>query len=166
MNIYHMTHLKNLSSIFQKKALFSRTKIEESDIDVVSIADYHIQRLRKRILIRCDLPNHDAILFLHDYVPFYFATRTAMLRRQMESGIQDEIIYLEMNRTILKEEGTLFTDGNATNQQLSLSEGECVIIEPAMLPSDKCNRIYPPNGPMGQTKIVRISMPELLSMTV
>src|SRR5579872_3250992 len=114
-----MTHLKYLESILQKKVLFSRKKLEGSGIDITSIADHYVQKLRDRILICSDVPKKDSVLSLHDYVPFYFATRTAMLRRQMELGVQDEIIYFEVNWAILATQEVLFTDGNATNQQLS-----------------------------------------------
>ncbi len=57
----------------------------------------------------------------------------------------DEIVILEIHRTILREPGALFTNGNATNQQLSQIQGEIVKIVPAII-DVPCRRYYRPGG--------------------
>jgi ssDNA thymidine ADP-ribosyltransferase, DarT len=68
-----------------------------------------------------------------------------MLHVQKNRGIQDEVVILEVHRTILREPGVLFTSGNATNQQLSQMKGEIVTIIPA-LNDVPCKRYYHPGG--------------------
>jgi len=148
-SVYHMTHLKNLLSILHEEALYSKRIVWTKAIAMTSIASEHVQDLRDRIFIRSDAP--ERYLSLHDYVPFYFATRTAMLRREHESGLQEAILLFEFDRrNLLREPGVLFTDGNASNQQLTRNGGESVIIEPATALTDQCIRKYLPSGPHGK----------------
>ena len=61
---------------------------------------------------------------------------------------QDEIVIFEFSRSILKEPGVIFTDGNASNQQLSKDAREKVGIVPATAATG-CQRFYSPDGPHG-----------------
>ena len=72
-----------------------------------------------------------------------------MLFVQYKNGIQDEIVIFEVDRSILKDQGVLFTDGNATNQQLSKYMGEVIDIIPATKLNSDCRRRYRPSGPKG-----------------
>ncbi len=147
-NVYHMTHIKNLRSILQEEALYSKRKIWERAITMTSIANEHVQYLRERIFIHSKESKQN--LTLHDFVPFYFATRTSMLRSEDESGLMEAILIFEFDRkSILREPGVLFTDGNASNQLLTRNGGEYVLIEPASVFSGQCIRKYIPSGPHG-----------------
>jgi hypothetical protein len=72
-----------------------------------------------------------------------------MLYVQYKNDLQDEIVIFEMNRSILKDQGALFTDGNATNQQLSVNNGETVYVFPVTISQKTCLRFYRPDGPYG-----------------
>jgi hypothetical protein len=145
--IYHMVHFDNLRNIFQRRAILSKESVMQEVIKYQSIAYEEVQGLRDRIFIWDSLKN--AFRGLHSYVPFYFATLTPMLFVQYKKGIQDEIVIFEVSRSILEKEGVLFTDGNASNQQLSKYSHEVVDIMPATPTHDNCRRRYRPNGPHG-----------------
>ena len=71
-----------------------------------------------------------------------------MLHNMFTRGIQDEIVIFAVERSILKDQGVLFTDGNASNQQLSKYRGERVGTIPATV-TNPCERKYRPGGPYG-----------------
>lgn len=145
--IYHMVHLNNLRSIFRRRAILSKEKVLQENITYQSIAYEEVQTLRDRIFIR-DL-SEQRHRPLHSYVPFYFATRTPMLYVQYKKEVQDEIIIFEVSLSLLKGQRVLFTDGNASNQQLAKYGREQVIISPATVLDKSCRRKYLPNGPHG-----------------
>jgi ssDNA thymidine ADP-ribosyltransferase, DarT len=146
-SIYHMVHFDNLQNIFHRRALLSKERVVQEAINYQSIAFDSVQNLRNRIFIR----DYSKKVFrsLHSYVPFYFATHTPMLFVQHNKGIQNEIVIFEMSRSILKDRGVLFTDGNASNQQLSANKGETVNIFPVTISQKTCLRFYRPSGPYG-----------------
>jgi ssDNA thymidine ADP-ribosyltransferase, DarT len=146
-SIYHMVHFDNLQSILQRRALLSKERVLEEAIEYQSIAYENVQSLRDRIFI-WDV-SQKAFRGLHSYVPFYFATLTPMLFVQYRNGIQDQIVVFEVGRSVLKEPGILFTDGNASNQQLSAYSDEVVDIVPATTLRPTCRRRYRPTGPHG-----------------
>lgn len=145
-NMYHMSHFENLRSILQSGALLSQKKLEGNKIRWNSIANREVQDLRRRIYI-WDLFEKQ-YRPLHSYVPFYFTTETPMLRNQRERGIQNNIVIFEVSRAYIGsiDQRVLFTDGNASNQQLSKSVGEVVYIVPATTSNGSCHRKYLPDG--------------------
>ena len=145
--IYHMVHFDNLRNIFQRRALLSKEKVLQEKIPYRSIAYEEVQTLRDRIFIRDSSTKRYRPL--HSYVPFYFATRTPMLHVLYKNGIQDEIIIFEASRSLLRDQGVVFTDGNASNQQLAKYGREQVIITPATTLDGSCHRKYVPDGPYG-----------------
>ena len=145
--IFHMVHFDNLQSIFLRRALLSKERVVQEAINYQSIAFETVQNLRDRIFI-WDF-SKKAFRSLHSYVPFYFATHTPMLFVQHKHGIQNEIVIFEMSRSIIKDPGVLFTDGNASNQQLAKYTNEVVDIIPAVVSRDSCRRRYRPSGPNG-----------------
>ncbi len=145
--IYHMVHFANLRNIFQRRALLSKEKMLQEKIPHHSIADEEVQTLRDRIFVRDSLERRYRPL--HSYVPFYFAVRTPMLHVQYKGGVQNDIIVFEVSRSLLKERGVVFTDGNASNQQLAKYGSEKVIITPATILNVSCQRRYLPDGPYG-----------------
>lgn len=145
--IYHMIHINNLHSILQQGAISSKERVSQQQISYRSIAYDSVQKLRDRVFVFDFVKK--TFRSIHSYVPFYFATRTPMLYVQYQNGIQDKIAILEVERAILKEPGVLFTDGNASNQQLSIYSKEIVRIMPATVEQDTCRRRYYPGGPYG-----------------
>ena len=145
--IYHMVHFDNLRSILQRRALLSKEKVLQEKIPYLSIAYEEVQTLRDRIFIRDS--SEKRYRPLHSYVPFYFATRTPMLHVLYKNGIQDEIIIFEASRSLLKDQGVVFTNGNASNQQLAKYGKERVIITPATVLDSLCRRRYLPDSPHG-----------------
>jgi ssDNA thymidine ADP-ribosyltransferase, DarT len=145
-SIYHMAHLDTAKGIIQRCAILAKTSVQMEKIPYRSIANDEVQDFRNRIFI-WDF-SQSRYNSLHSYVPFYFATRPPMLHNMFTRGIQDEIVIFEVDRSILRNQGVLFTDGNASIQQLSKSEGEKVGIIPATV-KRVCERKYHPGGPYG-----------------
>jgi ssDNA thymidine ADP-ribosyltransferase, DarT len=144
--IYHMVHFDNLRNIFQRRAILSKQTVFQERIHYHSIANNEVQEFRNRIYIwDFSIQKYRS---LHSYVPFYFATRPPMLHNKYTEGVQDKIVILEFNRSILTAQGVLFTNGNASNQQLSKFRDEKVGIIPATI-GKECLRKYYPGGPYG-----------------
>lgn len=141
-SVYHMVHYDNLNSIFLRGGLLSRDKLFEEGRAYHSIANNEVQGLRDRILVLDAVTSR--FRSLHHYVPFYFSTRTSMLRVQEWKGLEDKIVFFEVDRSIMREKGVLFTDGNASNQQLTRYGTEKVQIIPAALLKSSCHRMYMP----------------------
>jgi len=144
--IYHMVHFDNLRNIFQRRAILSKQKVFQERIHYHSIANDEVQGYRDRIYI-WDF-SRQKFRSLHSFVPFYFATRPPMLHNKYTEGVQDNIVIFEFNRSILTDQGVLFTNGNASNQQLSKFRGEKVGITPATI-GKECYRTYHLGGPFG-----------------
>lgn len=114
--LYHITHYKNLSSIFENGGLSAYLQISNQHLSYRNIAHNGIQERRATT----SLPIYP-FGFLHDYVPFYFAPRSPMLyaikqgRVEGLKGNQDQIVYLVTRTDIIKDAGLLFvfTDGHA-----------------------------------------------------
>jgi len=142
--IYHMVHFRNLQNVFQRRAILSKERVLREKIPYHSIAWEDVQDLRDRIFV-WDFAKQK-YRTLHSYVPLYFAARTPMLHVQYRQGVQKEIIIFEVSRSILRDQGVLFTDGNASNQQLSKFGGEKIGIRPATASDTQCYREYRPGG--------------------
>lgn len=145
--VYHMVHFDNLHNIFLRRALLSKQKILQEQISYRSIAFEDVQGLRDRVFIWSYI--EQKFRRLHSYVPFYFATHTPMLYVQYRRDVQEQIVIFEVNRSIVSEQGILFTDGNASNQQLAKHKAEVVDIMPATVLQGPCRRRYRPRGPLG-----------------
>lgn len=148
--IYHMTSFINLENIFQEGALLAKEILDQRGKFIDSIANDEVQDFRSRIYI-WDFSKGN-FRSLHSYVPFYFATRTPMLHNKYIEGVQEKIIIFEVGRSVLKDPGVLFTDGNAAIQQLSKFGAEKVYIIPAALVYSTCRREYQPDGPYGTSQ--------------
>ena len=143
-----MVTIKNLRNIFTQQALLSKIHLVHKNISFVSIANNDVQGLRSRIFIFDAYKN--TYKPLHEYVPFYFATHTPMLYVQYTNRIQEEIVIIEVRRSILTTPRVIFTDGNASMQQLSKPGTERVFIKPATKQNPSCYREYKPqNMPLG-----------------
>lgn len=98
--IYHMTHIKNLPGILKYGLLPHGNSHQRTDI-----SNQDVNRRRSR---------RDPIYGkrIHNYVPFYFSPRNAMLYAQYN---EDDIVILKLDADLLYGEGVLFTDGNASS---------------------------------------------------
>ena len=146
-SIYHMVHFDNLESIFLRRALLSKDKLAQEGTTYNSIAYDDVQVLRDRVFVWDAIGNK--FRSLHSYVPFYISTHTPMLYVQLKQGLQDKIVMFEVSRSIVTEKGTLFTNGNASNQQLSKYGIEVAYVMPKTIEKKVCRRRYRPNGPHG-----------------
>ena len=107
--IYHMTHIEHLPSILAHGLLSHNNPYKKHDISNKSANDK-----RERIE-----PIHNRSV--HEYVPFYFNPRNAMLFVvQKEHG--DNIVLLEIKKEILLLNGVIFTNGNAAAQSLCFAD--------------------------------------------
>ncbi len=145
-SIYHMVHIDTSRGIFQRRAILCKKGVGLEKIPYRSIANDDVQDIRDRIFIWDFV--YRRYRSLHSYVPFYFAIRPPMLHNKYMEGVQDEIIIFELDRSMLTDPGVLFTNGNASNQQLSKFKREKVGIKPATI-KDACERRYYPGGPYG-----------------
>lgn len=115
--IYHFTHRQNLARILETGALQCVTSLMAGEVQTVSVAHQGIQE--RRAVKRVTCPPHGVV---HDYVPFYFATRQPMLyaiyRQNVATfhGRQEDLIYLvsSVERVQASGQAYLFTDGHPT----------------------------------------------------
>ncbi len=103
--LFHMTHINNLSSIIQH-GLLSHNLVNQPYID---ISNQSVNQRREKAET---IFNHS----IHDYVPLYFNVKNAMLYA-VQSYYKDEIIILEINKDICLQEQTLFSYMNASTNQ-------------------------------------------------
>jgi len=114
--LYHMTDYQNLPSIINSGGLTAYSQIVDQKIDYSDIAHQSVQQ--RRSTTRIKIPPYG---ILHDYVPFYFATRSPMLYAikngnvEGYSGTESDIIYIVTRTDIVSraEKKFVFTDGHA-----------------------------------------------------
>lgn len=98
--IYHMTHIDNLPSILEHGLCAHGNSYQQTDI---SNREVNSRRSRRE-------PIYGKVL--HSYVPFYFSPRNPILYVQDN---EDDIVILELDATLIYQDGVLFTDGNASS---------------------------------------------------
>ena len=101
--LYHMTAIKNFPSIIEY-GLWSHNAAHSKGLVSIDISNKQVNSRRNRI-IRMVGKN------LHDYVPFYFNQRNAMM--WCKRSINQSLIILCINPNNLHLKDSLFTDGNA-----------------------------------------------------
>lgn len=114
--IYHITHLRNLSSILEQEGLWCDGEAAARGVCKTDIAHDHIKQRRARQPVPLGAGG-----FLADYVPFYFAPRSPMLyaihQRMIDSygEGQEEVLHLISSVETVVEKGLrfVFTDGHA-----------------------------------------------------
>ncbi len=112
--IYHFTHAKNLSSILSTGYIYCKSQLPDSD-QLVNVSHQNIQEKRRNKQIGC----HPGGI-LHDYVPFYFATRSPMMYVISRDGVEGydsntkPLIYLVSSIERVRELGLsfAFSDGH------------------------------------------------------
>lgn len=114
--IYHITHIKNLSSIIKSGRLTANSILKRQSKTYQDIAHQSIQDRRAIISVPCGQKGT-----LHDYIPFYFAPRSPMLYAIKQNNVQGytqgqkPIIYLVTTAETIKNASIpfVFTDGHA-----------------------------------------------------
>ncbi|MES2704285.1 MAG: DarT ssDNA thymidine ADP-ribosyltransferase family protein [Bacteroidota bacterium] len=101
--LYHMTHKNNLQNIIQN-GLLSHNQARNNGLTQVDIADSQVNDRRSR-----NEPIYQRSI--HDYVPLYFNPKNPMLFRR--GNIQNDIVILAIDRSLLYQPHTVFTNGNA-----------------------------------------------------
>jgi hypothetical protein len=101
VTIDHMTHIDNLSGILTHGLLAHDNHYKKVDIS------------NREVNNRRTSPETVYQRPIHDYVPFYFNARNAMLyRNQKEFG--DAVIVLGFNTSLIETSGTVFANANAS----------------------------------------------------
>ncbi len=114
--IYHITHYNNLKSILQSGELSCCANIQTNQVSYTNIAHNNIQDRRARFVVPIQPGG-----VVHDYVPFYFATRSPMLYAIHQGAVngynggQKDVIYLVSSAERIEQAGYgyVFTDGHA-----------------------------------------------------
>lgn len=98
--IYHMTHTSNLQGILDHGLLAHNNQYKETDISNLEVNDR--RRGAEPIYGRS----------IHEYVPFYFNPRNAMLYRNQKT-FGNDIIILGFSNKLVSADNVIFTEGNA-----------------------------------------------------
>lgn len=114
--IYHFTDAANLPAILDSGCVYCKSRLP-SAAQSVDISHYDVQRRRQAKLVGCGPGG-----VLHDYVPFYFATRSPMMYVISRGGVEGcssntkRLVYLVSDLRRAQEVGSrfVFTDGHAT----------------------------------------------------
>ena len=113
--LYHITHLDNLPSMIESRALLSINELGNRKVGFTSVAYEAIQDQRSDTAVPCGEGGP-----LHDYIPFSFAPRSPMLcaisyGRVPSCPNQDEVVHLVSVAEEIEEAGLgfTFTDGHA-----------------------------------------------------
>lgn len=80
--IYHFTHAKNLPEILSEGRLRCKAQLPTGG-QLVNVSHESVQERRRNKRVDCE-PNG----ILHDYVPFYFATRSPMMYVISRGGVE------------------------------------------------------------------------------
>lgn len=107
--LFHMTHKENLQKILQN-GLKSHNYARDNSLLQKNIADNEVNDRRTRAE---SIYNRS----IHNYVPLYFNPKNPML--YVRKNIQNDIIILAIDRILLFEKNTVFTDGNAAANSTS-----------------------------------------------
>lgn len=107
--VYHMTHVQNLPTIGRHGLLAHNNRYQQKDI-----SNRTVNNLRHNIIE--PVFNRS----IHDYVPFYFNPRNAMLYR-VQKDYASNIVILEFSSEILLQDNALFTTGNAACHKTKFS---------------------------------------------
>jgi hypothetical protein len=107
--LFHMTHKNNLENILHN-GLQSHNFARNNQLTQVDIADDRVNVRRHR-----NEPVYNKSI--HDYVPLYFNPKNPML--YVRRGIQNDIIIIAVDKMMLYNENSLFTDGNAASDHTS-----------------------------------------------
>lgn len=100
--LMHITHITNLSGILSKGLLPHNNKVQKVDI---SNGLVNARRAKKE-----PINKHS----IHDYVPFYFNVRNAMLF-QVQKEFGENVIVLSFRKEVIASPKVIFSRGNASS---------------------------------------------------
>ncbi len=114
--IYHFTDATNIPGILEAGHIYCKSRLS-AGTHKIDISHYDIQQRRQKKKVRCGPGG-----VLHDYVPFYFATRSPMMyaisRGNVEKCYSDtkRLIYFvtSLDRVREADLSFVFSDGHAT----------------------------------------------------
>ncbi len=114
--IYHITHLRNLTSILDEGGLWCDGIADDRNLADVDIAHAHIKARRQRKKVPAGAGG-----CLADYVPFYFAPRSPMLYAIHTGAVaeyrgdQASVVHLVASAEMVAQRGLayVFSDGHA-----------------------------------------------------
>lgn len=115
VNLFHITHVDNLPSVFASGGLKSYNALRRSSAGYVDVANSNVQSKRARKKVPCGAGGT-----LHDYVPFYFCYRSPMLYAIHKNNVdgyaggQASIVHLVTDVSRVRDAGCafVFTDGH------------------------------------------------------
>ena len=121
--IDHMTHIDNLETILAHGLYAHSNPYKQTDISNEEVNDRRS---------KLEPVYHKSI---HDYVPFYFNARNAMLyRNQCHFG--EDIIILGFEQDIILEENVLFTNNNASSGSASFTSDASELLDSTFIDWD------------------------------
>jgi hypothetical protein len=114
LKLEHMLHHSNLAGVLEN-GLLSHNEAYRRGLIKHDISMAEVQRIRAT--------KRDTVHFrsIHDYVSMYFRTINPMLYKRKD--MQHELLILLIDADIIKDENTIFTDGNAANAVTKFYKG-------------------------------------------
>lgn len=111
---YHFTHIDNIESIV-KYGLLSTNEKFKKNLKHVNLANENIQLRRSEMDVPCNPYGK-----IHDYVPFYFASRNPMFLGVLNRKNIDQpyVVYIAISIDKLLEDNVIFTDKSANTSVL------------------------------------------------
>lgn len=109
--LYHMTHIANLPSVLKSEGLQAHAAMQVNQLHHQDIANQDVQDRREKTKIPVGKGGT-----LHDYVPFYFASRSPMLYYLHKQKLQQEdVVYFMTSVASIQEHALdfVFTDAHA-----------------------------------------------------
>ena len=111
--IYHFTHIDNLSALISTGAILSKNKMTENNATYKSSAFISVQEQRQTHPVPVSPKGT-----IHDYVPFYFNSRSPMLYTIKNGNIEgikmQDLVFFKSTVQAVEEHGCkfAFTDGH------------------------------------------------------
>lgn len=107
-SIYHLTHKSNIESIFEKGLYCHSANHKYEDVSNNEV------NLRREKIESCYGKK------IHDYVPFYFNVKNAMLYA-VQKKVETNVVVLEMNKMTACLPFTIFSDRNAATLEAKIT---------------------------------------------
>ncbi len=147
VSLDHMTHINNLDSIFKYGLLAHNNPFKKIDI---SNTEVNSRRDKKENIYGRKV---------HDYVPFYFNPRNAMMYRNKD----EDVVILAFSRKLLIRDNVLFTNKNAavSNVEFYNNINDLKIIKWKMLSS---NSWYGRADEVKQVMMAEVLVPDKVSI--
>ena len=113
-NLYYITHIDNLSSIFER-GILSHERVETEGVQFISMFKGRTDA-KKDINKRRKIKPEKRKKNLLNYANLFFQPRNPMMHRAIFETGEDKLAVLEIADTVLNEPEVFITDGNATNE--------------------------------------------------